>query len=265
VEQLGEVWTRLSELGRAIDDGGWRSATPCPGWDVAAQYAHVIGTESMLLGRPNPPAGGNGGDHVRNPIGEFNEVWVAHLAGRSRTEVLDIFDEVTGARRAALATMTDEDFAAPSWTPVGEADYGRFMQVRTFDCWVHEQDVRDAVGLPGGGTGPAAEQAVDEIVRAAGFVVGKKAGVGSGSSVRFRLTGPLERTIDVEVSDKARVVAGLGAAPTVTLGLSSDAYVRLACGRTTGEDVLAGALGGVSIEGDRETGRRVLANMAFVM
>ncbi|HLI53390.1 MAG TPA: maleylpyruvate isomerase N-terminal domain-containing protein, partial [Acidimicrobiales bacterium] len=52
--QLDEVWSELESLGRSLSDAEWSLPTPCPGWPVSAQYAHVIGTESMLLGRSRP-------------------------------------------------------------------------------------------------------------------------------------------------------------------------------------------------------------------
>ena len=52
--QLEEVWLALEDLGAGLDDREWALPTPCPGWPVAAQYAHIIGTESMLLGRSRP-------------------------------------------------------------------------------------------------------------------------------------------------------------------------------------------------------------------
>ena len=265
--QLHEVWYALAELGATIDDRQWSTTTACPGWPVSAQYAHVIGTESMLLGRTNPESheGPDAPAHVRNQIGGFNEAWVRFFAARSRQEVLETLAEVVAAREEALAGMTEEDFSAPSWTPIGQSDYRRFMQIRVFDCWVHEQDVRDAIERPGHESGPAAEQALDEIVRAAGFVVGKKAGAPSGSGVRFQLTGPLERRIDVDVADRARVVDALAGEPAVTLSLSSTAYTRLSCGRIGPSEVAGGALGGVRIDGDEPLGRRIVENLAFTI
>jgi uncharacterized protein (TIGR03083 family) len=260
--QLQEVWDSMADLGAGLDDAGWSAATPCPGWPVSAQYAHVIGTESMLLGRPNPdvqPPETQPG-HVRNQIGGFNEVWVTALAARPRPEVLDAFAEVTTARKQALAAMTEEDFSAASWTPIGQADYRRFMQIRVFDCWVHEQDVRDAVHRPGHEAGPAAEQSVDEVVRALGFIVGKKAGAPAGTSVRFRLTGPAERQVDVEVGDRARVVETAGGEPTATLELPAGVFTRLACGRLSPSEAT-----GVIISGDAGLGARVLENLAFTI
>lgn len=261
--QLSEEWDSLIALGDELDDPGWERGTPCPGWTVAAQYAHMIGTESMLLGRPNPEVDPGKPEHVRNDIGGFNEVWVAALAGRARKEVLADFAEVTAQRRAALAAMAEADFAAESWTPVGKADYRRFMQIRVFDCWVHEQDIRDAIGTPGHESGPVAEQSVDEIVRALGFVLGKKVGLAAGQSVAFDLTGPVTRRIGVGVIDgRAKVVDALPAGTTgVILALSSSDFTRLACGRVDPATVL----GRVEISGDRELGNRVVSNLAFTI
>jgi uncharacterized protein (TIGR03083 family) len=264
--QLVDVWEELAVVGREIADTQWHAPSPCPGWDVSAQYAHVIGTESMLLGRPNPDVDPGKPEHIRNDIGGFNEVWVAALAGCSRDEVLDGLEEVTSERAKALKAMTEDDFSAPAWTPVGQADYRRFMQIRVFDCWVHEQDVRDAIGRPGQESGPVAEQSVDEIVRALGFVVGKKAGLPAESTVSFRLAGPVNRNLDVAVVDgRAKVVPSLDGPATATLSLSSSAFCRLACGRVSAESVLDGALGGVEMSGDAELGRRVLSNLAFTI
>jgi uncharacterized protein (TIGR03083 family) len=264
--QLGEVWDSLASLGSGLDDAAWAAPTPCPGWPVSAQYAHVVGTESMILGRPNPDVKvPTGAAHVRNDIGGFNEVWVTALAAQPRSEVLELLAEVVAARKAVLAGMTEDDFSAPSWTPVGQADYRRFMQIRVFDCWVHEQDVRDAVGQPGHESGPVAEQAIDEIARAAGFLVGKKAGAPSGSGVRLDLTGPVTRRIDVEVGDRARVVDELAGAPSAGLELSSTAFARLACGRIAPSAVVAGAAGGVKLLGDEALAGRVLENLAFTI
>jgi uncharacterized protein (TIGR03083 family) len=265
--QLHEIWDALIALGSELDDADWATPTPCPGWPVSAQYAHVIGTESMLLGRPNPdveaPAEAPG--HVHNDIGGFNEVWVRALSARPRAEVMEQLGDVVAARKEALSAMTDEDFAAPSWTPVGRATYARFMQIRVFDCWVHEQDGRDGLGRPGHETGPVAEQSIDEIVRAAGFVIGKKAGAPVGTGVRIDLTGPLTRRIEVEVTDRARVVGALAGPATTGLELSSTAYSRLSTGRIAPSEVAGGALGGVRIHGDGDLAQRVLANLGFTI
>ena len=95
--------------------------------------------------------------------------------------------------------MSDEQWDEVGFTPAGPDTYGRFMRIRVFDQWMHELDIRDAIGAAGGDGGPAAEVALDEMASAMGYVVGKKAGAPTGSRVRFELTGPAARRIDVEV------------------------------------------------------------------
>jgi hypothetical protein len=69
-------------------------------------------------------------------------------------EVLSRFRELTTARLARWSRCRDDEWNAESFTPAGKDTYGRFMQIRVFDCWLHEQDIRDAVGRPGHETGP---------------------------------------------------------------------------------------------------------------
>jgi uncharacterized protein (TIGR03083 family) len=260
--QLAEVWDSLLDLGDSLTDDEWKRPTPCPGWPVSAQYAHVIGTESMLLGRPNPVADPGRPEHVRNDIGGFNEVWVVALDAEPRSEVMARLAEVSDARKRALADMDENAFSQPSWTPIGQADYRRFMQIRVFDCWIHEQDIRDAVGRPGHESGPVAEQSVDEIMRAIGFLVGKKAGAPDGSSVRITLTGPVERTVDVAVVDgRAKAVDALDGPPTASVELPSSVFTRLAAGRVSPDAVIDR----VTLSGDVGLASRVIDNLAFTI
>jgi uncharacterized protein (TIGR03083 family) len=134
---------------------------------------------------------------------------VTELRRSSPTDLLEEFHRITTRRLEALRALTGAQWEEPSWTPVGKADYRRFMQIRVFDSWVHEQDMRAAVGRPGHGDGPAAEQAIDEIERALGYIIGKRAGAPDASSVTIDLTGPVIRSIHVVVDGRAAVVAAL--------------------------------------------------------
>ena len=40
---------RLDALVRDLDDAGWRTPTPAPGWDVATQVAHLAWTDDVAL------------------------------------------------------------------------------------------------------------------------------------------------------------------------------------------------------------------------
>jgi uncharacterized protein (TIGR03083 family) len=260
---LAEEWSRLDELLTGLDEASWSAPTCLPGWDVKAVVAHLIGTESMLLGESTPVVEIDPAEyeHVLNDMGRINEAWVASMADLAPVELLIRFREQTARRLEALRATDQAAWDAEGFTPAGNDTYGRFMRIRTFDCWIHEQDIRDAVGSPGGEEGVAARVALDEMEAALGYVVGKKAGAPAGSSVTFELTGPAGRTLHVDVGDRAKVVDELPGPATVTLTMPAGVFARLAAGRGDPEALRSQ----VTIAGDADLGRQILANMRYTM
>ena len=227
--------------------------------------AHIVGTEAMLAGEPGPGVeiDREANAHVRNDIGAFNEQWVESLRAVPPNEVLSRFRELTGARLAALEQMSDDEWNAESFTPAGKDTYGRFMQIRVFDCWLHEQDIRDAVGRPGHESGVAVDVVLDEMATALGFVVGKKAGATAGQSVTFALTdsGSVVRELHVEVGERAAVVPALSAPATVTLTMPVGVMTRRCAGRVGPDDLLDQ----VVIDGDLALAAKILENQSYTI
>ncbi|GLY91987.1 maleylpyruvate isomerase family mycothiol-dependent enzyme [Actinoallomurus iriomotensis] len=260
VAALTAEWAALDVLLDGLPPGDWTRPTCLPGWRVTDVVAHLIGTEASLAGdeTPDPGVDVRALPHVRGDVAAFNELWVQALRDAAPEEMLARFREVTARRAARLERMTRSDFDAPSWTPAGQATYGRFMRIRVFDCWMHEQDIREAVGVPGHEDGGSAEVALEEATRALGYLVGKRAAAPDGSIVRIELTGPLVRRLTVVVDGRARLVDEAPGPPTAVLRMSSSHYLRLGGGRT-------GDHAGVELDGDRDLARRVLDNLAFTI
>ncbi|SRR6056297_2523368 len=265
VAALGEVWASLGELLGELTDEQWRRPSPLPGWSVQDNVSHIVGTEAMLAGEPGPSVeiDRDANDHVRNDIGAFNEQWVESLRSVPPYEVLSRFRELTGARLAAVEQMSDDEWNAESFTPAGKDTYGRFMQIRVFDCWLHEQDIRDAVGRPGHETGLAVEVVLDEMATALGFVVGKKAGASAGQSATFALTdgGAIVRQLHVEVGERATVVPALSGPATVVLTMPIGVMTRRCAGRVGPDDLLDQ----VVIDGDLELAAKILAHQSYTI
>ena len=261
-DQLQATWDAIADLCSGLDPHQWALGTDCPGWTVADQVAHIAGTEAMLAGRDAPPdLPGEPPSHVHNDIGRANEAWIAHFRALGTDRLVPELRSLAAERLATIRAMTEDELQAPSWTPVGNATYRRFMQIRVFDCWTHEQDIRLALGRPGHLSGPAAEQSLDEVVRALGYIVGKRGAAPTGSSVLLELTGPVSRTVAVAVAERAQVVASLDGPPTTTLRMPSDVFMRLASGRSRSEAHSAA----IEVGGDRELGDRIVANLAFTI
>jgi uncharacterized protein (TIGR03083 family) len=258
-------WDDIAAVMADVAEDRWRLPSPLPGWTVHNVVAHMVGTESMLSGESTPESHDvDGLAHVRNEIGALNEAWVRALEPLSGAELLERFRTVTASRRAVLAAMPEEDWNAVGFTPAGPDSYGRFMRIRTFDCWLHGLDIRDALNAPAADAdldGPAARMALDEMVPSMGFVVGKKAGAPEGSRVAIELTGPLARTIRVAVDGRAAVVDDFGDLdPTTVIRLDALDFVRLCGGRAPSASEPP-----VAFTGDAELGRRVVAHLNYVI
>lgn len=262
VSLLREEWSSISELLERLPDESWERPA-LPGWDVHDVVAHIVGGERMLTGaeRPERSPESESAPHVHNEIALLNEDWVVALRARSHRELLGDFQSVTAVRLEALDQMTPADFDAPSWTPVGQGTYGRFMQIRVFDAWMHEQDIRVATETPGHETGAPAEQSLTEVVGSLGYIVGKRAGAPDGSSVAIRLTGPIERYLMVKVDGRARVVDALEEPPTASISLSSSLFMRLAGGRVDPESVMSQ----IGLEGDAKLARQLATHLGYTI
>jgi len=251
--KLRDVWTSLTTLAEELDDADWTRPTDCPGWTVRDQLAHLLAFEWQLAGRPStleeladvPP-------WVHNDIGKANERAVRHWRTVPVDRVVAAWREVTAERLAQIGAATDADLAADSWTPLGPGTVMDLLQVRILDHWIHEQDIRRAVGRPGHESGPAAEHTIDRMLMGIPMVVGKRAAAPEGTSVVIELTGPIQRERTVTVRDGRAKPGERPADPTVAIYLDSTTFAELAAGRTdpgtpiaedrvtwTGDDTLA--------------------------
>jgi uncharacterized protein (TIGR03083 family) len=277
---LAETWGSLAEVCRELGPEHWLVPTECPGWSVQDQLSHLIGIERSLLGEAAPDWDEPLGVHVRTEFAEDNERWIAARRSRPGADVLAEFVAVTELRLATLEGLTEKEWGHVGPTIIGAVAYADFMRTRVFDSWVHEQDVRYALGRPGGSGGLASAIGVGQVQAAMGFVVGKRAAAPEGSVVRFVVSGPAHdaRVITLAVEGGRARPAPEGAIPTVVLAMSSIDFVRLGCGRvgageggageggageggSTGE---GGAAASVDVGGDAALGKSILEAMNFM-
>jgi uncharacterized protein (TIGR03083 family) len=263
---LFAVWDDIDALLDGLSETEWQAETPLPGWCVQAVVSHIIGTESFLAGiaAPQPDVDVSALDHVRNDIGVMNESWVHHLSGESGAGVLERFRAITDCRRTALTSLSDEEWNAVTPTPVGPETYGRFMRVRVFDCWMHEQDMREALSRPSSDKeldGAASRLSLDEIAATMGYAVGKLAKAPAGSRILFELTGPVARNIRVSVDGRAQVVDDFdGQEPTATIRMDGLQFTRLSGGRP----MSSARSQDIELRGDKEVAGQVVKYLNFV-
>ncbi|MGW5921540.1 maleylpyruvate isomerase N-terminal domain-containing protein [Nocardia fluminea] len=266
---LAEQWEAIALLVTDLDEKAWRRTSPLPGWTLFDVVAHVIGTESWLLGETPPPhdplrpkTDVRTLPHVRNEVAVLNEIWVDRLRPLSGKRLLALFDETTERRRAALAAMDDDAWQASTVSPVGQVPYGRFMRVRLFDCWMHELDLADGIGRSVPEGGGRAEAAFAELTIGLGRAVVKGAKAPDGSLITLDLTGPVTRQVHVSVAGgRGSVLDEVSEQPTTVIRMDSGLFARLRGGRTTADK----HPGTVAVEGDTALGERLVHNLAFTI
>jgi uncharacterized protein (TIGR03083 family) len=252
IQNLRTTWAALDGVAGSLTPEQWIARSLCPDWDMRGVMVHAATIEQAILGWP--PGG-------EPPFAKFRGIH-EELSALAPDELLARFRSIISQRLADLDSMTDEDFATPGMTPIGPGTYGRFMEIRSFDNWVHERDMRVPLGLPGDDGGPAAERALDEVHNSLGYIVGKKIGLTEGQSIAFDITGPVARKMYAKVEGRAAVVPSLDD-PDATVSSDFLTFMLLACGRIDPSEAIAD--GRITWSGDAEVGERAARNLRFTI
>jgi uncharacterized protein (TIGR03083 family) len=189
-------------------------------------------------------------------MGTYTEQGGVARKDRTPTELVAEIREATARRRAELTAAT-LDPAAPAQGAFGLLGWTteRLFKNRPLDIWMHQQDIRRAVGRPGGLDSPIAQHVADYFLESVGFVVGKKVGAPIGTTVTVTVDG--SEPVSVVVGDDGRArSADVVNDPTVSIAMDREAWIVLAGGRRTPDAV------DVTLEGDHELGAAILANLA---
>ncbi|HYJ27111.1 MAG TPA: maleylpyruvate isomerase family mycothiol-dependent enzyme [Nocardioides sp.] len=241
-----------------VRDDQWSTPTDLPGWDVRAVAAHTAHLEALLAGREHDDVEVGDPPHARGVMGRFTEQGVVARHDRSPDALITEIRESTTARHTQLLADPPTDPAAPAPGVFGAIGWttGLLLRNRPLDVWMHEQDVRRALDMPGNLDSAAALHTTDYLLESLPFVVGKRAQAPVGSVVRVEVAGHRPATAVVGDDGRGRTGTPEDGDPTVTLAMDRETFVVLAGGRRPA------APGVVEVSGDTALGERVLAAMA---
>ncbi|MFP1625922.1 maleylpyruvate isomerase family mycothiol-dependent enzyme [Streptomyces sp. 5K101] len=265
LQNYADAWTHavesIAELVQPLPQGEWNRATPCPGWSVRDIVSHVIGMECEMLGDPRPIHSlPRDLYHVQSDFARYMEMQVdvrRHHTSPEMTAEL----EYTMIRRARQLRNENRDPGTLVRAPLGaEQTLELAYRMRAFDTWVHEQDLRTALGKPGNLDSPGAYVARDCLLEALPKVVAKDAGAPPHSAVVFDVSGPVEflRTVRVDAEGRGSVDGSPSLGPLVTFTTDWETFYRLACGRVRP----AAVADRVKVDGDAETAEAILRSFA---
>lgn len=236
-------------LSTGLSDAEWAAPTECPLWTVGDIYAHLVGGERwMAEGHPAPTV----------PLQEWIDAAVAEQRGQPRQVVLAELAAMYDKRDGQLSALPDP--RTPATYPWGRpTTVEDLLATRVLDCWVHEQDIRRAIGRPGNLGSPAALVTRDQFLLSLPRIVARHGNAPPGSTVRWTLLGDVGLDVAVAVDDsrRGRLMPPSEADPPSThVMLGWESYARLSAGRGERADHQTW------VTGDHSLGERVLAHLA---
>lgn len=271
VAAFAQTAQAMVDLAITCSEDDFAKPTACPGWTVKDQFSHVVSAESLLLGRPDPQVEVPDYPYLRHERARGIEAGVELRRERPGTQIAQELRRVISGRLGRLRdTDLDEETVVES--PMGPMPLGALLRRRVADVWVHEQDIRAALGRPGNLDTPAAavfcQMALDGLPQ----IVVDRAGVPPGKVVMIELTGPVMARSGVRVeeaengqatghvmfaggADETGPIPAIGR--TTSIQLSTDAFTRRAAGRVAVDDLR------YTVLGDDAVARAVLENLVI--
>src|SRR5262245_39343528 len=245
------------DLLEEVPEDEWATPTDLAGWDVRACASHTAHLESILAGNPEEMADVGEPPHVRSPMGLYTEIGVVNRRDASADAIINELREVATKRHTALLADPPTDGEARPEVIFGGVPWSwrRLLRNRPLDVWMHEQDVRRAVGRPGNMDSAPARHTAEYLAESLGYVLGKKVGAPAGTSLVLEMDG--SDPVAFEVDENGRgVPVSTPAAPTVALRMDRESFIRLAGGRCGAEP------GRIAVAGDQHLGTQVLGSLA---
>jgi uncharacterized protein (TIGR03084 family) len=138
---------RLEQLVVDLDDsadGGWRTPTPAPGWDVATQVAHLAWTDEVAVKAATDKEAWDAVvlEAIADPEGYVD---VQALAIARRPGLLERWRRARADLRATLVAMPQGE-KMPWFGPPMSAT--SMATARLMETWAHSLDVHEALGAP---------------------------------------------------------------------------------------------------------------------
>ncbi len=262
IDCLDQTFNSIKDLCSHLTEQQWKMPTQLPGWTVQDNLSHILGTERLHVGLPETDHLAPDLSNAHNPIGEMNEHHVDLRRSRPGSEVFAEFVSVAEQRMNQLRSANAEYFAQPEDTPVGPGTTADFLNIRLLDVWVHEQDMRRTLNLPGHQGGGSAEHTIDRLCATLPVVIGKRAKTPEGATAVIEITGAVQRTIAITIiNGRGQIVDKAPTESLVEIEMDSDIFLQLANGRAPYEELSTA----IKISGDQELGHKIVTQFTMMI
>jgi uncharacterized protein (TIGR03083 family) len=261
IAALGAQRARTMELLRGASADEWEKEI-VPRWRLREVAAHLVTTdEGTLTGRVFTAGFTRTGDaQMISKIEAWNDRQVGRWADRPVPEILAGLEKWS-KRMERLARVFPAFLGRPAIvTPFGKVSLLWLVSLRVYDEWVHDEDIRRALGRP-------SDDAPASVRPVAGMIA---AGIPVQTTVRIP-KGRLGRAaLSFDDADTPAIGVDLG---TRTFGFGVEGSDALVTGKTAAVAMVAAhrdpwrdteASGGLKVEGDRAVAEVLLDALTLV-
>ncbi len=261
----------LLQLLQGLDEQAWHTPTVCAGWSVKDIAQHLLADDLGILSRKRDsfdylsivktPYNLDSWNELVAFINEMNAIWVQatrRLSGPVLCSLLDFSGEELYRYFSTLDPYAMGDpvsWAGPAPAPVW-LDIAREYTER----WLHQQQIRDAVGKPGLKEREFFASVLETFIRALPHTY-RDVQAGDGTSIRFIITGEAGGSWTL-LRDKGQWILGKAIATEAHASISLDQETawRLFTKGMSKEDALLLA----TISGDYSLGVIVLNTVSII-
>ena len=258
----------LMSLLRSLQPDDWRLPTACALWSVKDIVAHLLDTclrrlsfaRDGLSAAPDRPISSHA--DLVGYLNQLNAEWIAAARRLSPPVLMDLMDlagpqlhayfeslDPQGPAKFGVAWAGEE--TSPNWFDIGREYTER---------WLHQEQIREAVGAPGLTEKKWLHPALDIFVRALPFTY-REVPAGPGTTISIEINGPAGGAWTL-TRERLRwaLAAGPEKAASARISLGQDTAWKLFSKGLSAED--AGRR--IKIEGDQRLGRPLLGALAIM-
>ena len=239
---------------RPLKPNTWDTPTALPGWRIREVVAHLITTDrAAVTGKILPQVFGS-----MDKLEAWNDRQLPGWKDRPSDEMLQGLER-WGRRFATFARVFPQPlYGIKLRNMLGKGEIGMLVWVRTYDEWIHRQDMRRALGLPDEDVD--LEPVAEFLLHAIGFSTSPNV-TGPPANVAIALEGVTvpEWGYELGTSNSGPELATNADARITAQG---PAFVMAAADRDRFDDLQQ--QGALKIEGDDDAARRLLAKLRIV-
>jgi uncharacterized protein (TIGR03083 family) len=268
VDRLPALHGQLMALLRGLSSSDWHRPTACALWSVKDIAAHLLDSSLRRLSfgrdgaRLTPVPAPAGYAELVAYLNRLNAEWIT-AARRLSPRVLIGLLEQTGPQVHEFFRSLDP--YAPALFPVNWA--GEDRSTNWFDIgreyterWLHQQQIREAVGAPGLSGREWLHPTLDIFVRALPFTY-RNVEAPAGRSVRLEITGPAGGVWTlVRAPERWALFVGAHAGPAAKVNLDQEIAWKLFSKGIPAD----AAQRSIRIDGDRRLGDPVFRSLSVM-